>query len=104
MANFEIPLSPEGQRFSITLSGVEYQLRVQWRNAMDSGWVLDIADAGGTPIINGIPLVTGCNLLAAYAHLGFTAVLWVQTTADPDAVPTFENLGIGSHLYWWTEG
>lgn len=103
MANFEIPLSPEGQRFNITLSGIEYQLRVQWRNAAEAGWVLDIADAGGNAIINGIPLVTGCNLLEQYAHLGFSAVLWVQTTDDPDAVPTFENLGTGSHLYWWTD-
>lgn len=103
MANYEIPLSAEGQRFSISLSGTEYQLRVQWRNAADAGWTLDISDSSGNAIVNGIPLVTGCNLLAPYGHLGFTGVLWVQTTADPDAVPTFDNLGDASHLYWWAE-
>ncbi|MCY1536175.1 hypothetical protein D9M68_716190 [compost metagenome] len=77
---------------------------MQWRNAAESGWTLDIADANGNAIVNGIPLVTGCNLLEPYAHLGFAGVLWVQTTADPDAVPSFESLGIGSHLYWWTKG
>ncbi|SEI99058.1 hypothetical protein SAMN04244579_02723 [Azotobacter beijerinckii] len=103
MGNYEIPLTPEGQRFSITLGGTEYQLRVQWRNAVDAGWTLDIADAGGNAIVSGIPLVTGCNLLDPYPHLGFSGVLWVQTTADPDAAPDFGNLGSASHLYWWTE-
>lgn len=103
MANYEIPLTPEGQRFSITLSGTEYQLRVQWRNSIDAGWTIDISDSSGVAIINGIPLVTGCNLLEQYQHLGFAGVLWVQTTADPDAVPAFDDLGIGSHLYWYTE-
>jgi len=103
MANFEIPLSPSPQTFTISLSGTDYRLTVQWRNAEGAGWILDIADSGGSPIIEGIPLVTGVNLLEQYDYLGFTGVLWVQTTADPDAVPTFDNLGIGSHLYWFTE-
>lgn len=102
MANFEIPLSPEPQRFNITLSGAQYHMTVIWRNVETGGWVLDIADFSGNPIIQGIPLVTGVNLLDQYAYLGFTGVLWVQTTADPDAVPTFDNLGVGSHLYWYT--
>lgn len=102
MADYEIPLSAEGQSFRIALSGVEYQLRVQWRNAIDAGWTLDISDANGGALINGVPLVTGCNLLEQYQYL-IPGVLWVQTTAEPDAVPAFDNLGIGSHLYWWTE-
>jgi predicted Zn-dependent protease with MMP-like domain len=103
MANFEIPLSPNAQTFVVSLSGTDYRLTVQWRDAEGAGWVVDIADTSGNPIIQGIPLVTGVNLLDQYAYLGFTDVLWVQTTADPDAVPTFDNLGIGSHLYWFTE-
>ncbi len=103
MANFEIPLTSTPQTFTISLSGTEYRLTVQWRNADGAGWILDIADTSNNPIIEGIPLVTGVNLLEQYAYLGFTGVLWVQTTADPDAVPTFDNLGVGSHLYWYTE-
>ncbi|MDD2056618.1 hypothetical protein D3C77_541250 [compost metagenome] len=102
MANFEIPLSPNPQSFSITLSAVEYRLTVQFRNAEQGGWVLDIADTSNNPIIEGIPLVTGVNLLEQYGYLGFKDILWCQTTDDPDAVPTFDNLGIGSHLYWYT--
>lgn len=101
MANFEIPLTPNPQRFNITLSGVQYRLAVVWRNAEQGGWVLDIADVNGNPIIQGIPLVTGANLLGQYEYLGLGGVLWSQTTDNPDAVPTFDNLGVGSHLYWW---
>ncbi|WP_288074679.1 hypothetical protein [Pseudomonas sp.] len=104
MTTYEIPLTAESQRFRITLSGVEYQLAIQWRNAAEAGWVLDIADSSGAAIVKGIPLVTGCDLLEQYRHLGLTGTLWVQTTSDPDAVPTFDNLGDGAHLYWWAEG
>lgn len=103
MANFEIPLTPNSQTFTVSLSGTEYRFTVQWRNAEGLGWVVDISDISGNPIIQGIPLVTGVNLLEQYAYLGFNGVLWVQTTDDPDAVPTFDNLGVGSHLYWFTE-
>jgi len=103
MANFEIPLTPSPQTFTVSLSGTEHRLTVQWRNADGLGWVVDISDISGNPIIQGIPLVTGINLLEQYAYLGFNGVLWVQTTDDPDAVPTFDNLGVGSHLYWFTE-
>ncbi|MEE3504830.1 hypothetical protein QN399_00885 [Pseudomonas sp. 10C3] len=103
MANFEIPMTPTPQTFVVSLSGVSYRLTAQWRNSEGAGWVLDIADNSGTPIIQGIPLVTGINLLDQYDYLGLGGVLWCQTTADPDAVPTFTNLGIDSHLYWFTE-
>lgn len=98
---FEIPLSPVAQTFSVTLSGATYQLTTQWRDM--AGWVLDIADASGNSIVAGIPLVTGTDLLGQYGHLGFAGRLWVQTTDDPDAVPTVDNLGTGSHLYWVTD-
>lgn len=103
MANFEIPLTPRPQTFSVSLAGIDYRLTLQWRDTEQAGWVLDIADAGSHPIIEGIPLVTGVDLLEQYAHLGLGGVLWCQTTAEPDAVPTFDNLGAGSHLYWYTE-
>lgn len=66
------------------------------------GWAVDIASSNGSPIVNGIPLVTGCDLLAQYRHLGFAGELRVQTSSDPDAVPTWANLGNQSHLYWIT--
>jgi hypothetical protein len=100
---FKIPLvvgTP--QRFSITLGQVEYQLTLRYLNIDEGGWIIDIADAIGTPIVQGIPLVTGADLLAQYKHLGFGGRLRVQTLSDPDAVPTFENLGDDGALWWVT--
>lgn len=103
MANIsEIPLDARPQQFRISLGGIAYTMTVRYRNVTDGGWVLDIADASKNEIISGIPLVTGANLLAQYDYLGFKGRLWVQTTANPDAVPTFENLGTGAKLYFVT--
>lgn len=103
MATFyKIPLSGSAERFKISLGGTDYWLRLTYKNVDQGGWVLDIADATGSAIISGIALVAGCNLLEQYPHLGFGGRLWVQTDHDPDAVPTFINLGTEANLYWVT--
>lgn len=95
----EIPLNPTPQTLTVLLGNVYYQLNVQYRNALEGGWTLDIADNTGVPLIQGIPFVTGVNLLAQYEYLGIGVDLRVQTDSDPDKIPTFENLGVESHLY-----
>lgn len=97
----EIPLSSDGQIFTITLSGTDYTMTVQWRNAI-SMWLLDVADASGNPLVSGLPLVTGANLLEQFGYLGFQGGLWVQGADDPDSLPTYDDLGTGSKLYWVT--
>jgi len=99
---YEIPLSPTPQTFSILLAGISYQLTVRYTDAPMGGWLLDIADQNGDNILCGAPLVTGHDLLEQYAYLGIDGQLIVQTDADPDAVPTFNNLGVESHLYFVT--
>jgi hypothetical protein len=98
---YEIPLSPQAQTFSITLAGVSYNLTLQWRS-VDSlgGWTLDIADAFKNPLVSGIPLVTGRNLLAPYAYLSIGGGLWVLTDGNAPAIPGYANLGLQSHLYF----
>lgn len=100
MTIYEIPLTPTPQTFGIALSGVDYKFTVYWADASNGGWVLNIADVQGNPILNGVPLVTGANLLAGYEYLGFTGTLAVQTDHNTDALPTFDNLGVNSHLYF----
>ena len=103
MANFYvIPLTPKAQVFKISLGGTDYWLRLTYIDTDEGGWLLDIADANNKALVNGIPLVTGCNLLKQYNHLGFAGRMWVQTTSDPDAVPTKVNLGTDALLYWVT--
>lgn len=95
----ELPLTPDSQSLSVQLQGVTYQLTVTWREALGGGWVLDLADENSVPIVAGLPLVTGSDLLAQHGHLGLGFELRVQTDHDPDAVPTFDNLGVLSHIY-----
>lgn len=100
MQVYEIPLTPTPQSFGINLSGINYRVTFVWMEAPFGGWVMNIADSAGAPIVNGIPLVTGTDLLEQYAYLGFTGGLAVQTDHDPDTPPTFVNLGITSHLFY----
>lgn len=100
MSVFVVPLVPSPQTISITLGGIQYTLKLNYRNTSMGGWTVDIGDVNNLPILQGIPLVTGVNLLEQYDYLEFGGGLWVQTTSDPDAVPTFENLGSDGILYW----
>lgn len=98
---YEVPLINSPQLFSITLSNIDYNIKVVW-NDIAQCWVIDFYDANQTLILSGVPLVTGVNLLEPYPDLNFSGKLFVQTDHDLTAVPTFDNLGITSHLYWVT--
>ncbi len=100
MTTYEIPLSGSPENFSVSLAGVEYKFNVWFKNVDQGGWIIDIAMADGTPLINGIPLVTGADLLAQYKYLGIAGELWVATDGNVDATPTYSNLGTASHLYF----
>lgn len=100
MAFYEIPLSGVPETFSIALGPQSYRLRIGFANVDGGGWFFDLSDTAGNPILCGIPLVTGCDLLGPYRYLGIPGRLWVTTDGDPDAVPTFDDLGTTSHLYF----
>jgi hypothetical protein len=94
-----IPLQATNQVILVTLAGTQYQLTIRWNDA-NQAWTLDIATPTGTPIISGIPMVTGQDLLAAYGYMNFGGKLIVQTTNDTNAVPTLANLGSNGNLYF----
>ncbi len=102
MAVHEIPLSPNPQTFRIQLAGVTYLVQVIWRDTSEGGWFLDLSTNDGAPIVQGISIVTGADLLEQYAYLGIGGSLVVQTDHDVDAAPTYENLGQASHLFFVT--
>lgn len=62
---FEIPFSPRPERFTVTLSGTDYRLTVQYRKAGGAGWVLDVADAQDNPLVSGLPLTPQRSLTPA---------------------------------------
>lgn len=99
---FLIPLINAPQQAQVRLAGVQYTLTLIYRDDPGGlgGWVLDIGDALNNPILTGVPLVTGADLLAQYEYLGIGGQLIVATSSVPDAVPTFTNLGGDANLYF----
>lgn len=101
MSNFLIPLVNLPQRFTIDLAGVTYTLTSKW-NDMAQSWYLDIEDESQTPIACGLPFVTGADLLAGLEYLGIDGSLLIYTNGDSFAVPTQNNLGVDSNVYFQT--
>ena len=105
MALYEIPLTPEPQTFGITLAGRSLRLTVRWAESpvpdIPGGWLLDIMDApdDATPLVCGIPLVAGCDLLKPYGYLQLGGALYL----DGEEPPTLDNLGDGVGLLFATE-
>jgi hypothetical protein len=95
-----IPLTNIPQTFEIQLNGITYNLTTRFNDQDDAGWVIDLADADNVPLVTGLPLVTGGNLLDGLEYLGIGGELWVYTNGDPNAVPTVDNLGTDSNLYF----
>ena len=102
MNTFVIPLTNVPQQFQITLATITYVMSCKWNNSPDAGWILDISDATGNPIIGNIPLVTGADLLAQLEYLGIGGSLYVNNGTDATAIPTLDNLGSGCLLYFQT--
>lgn len=96
---YEIPTGSLNQSFSIDLNGTSYRLTFRW-NTINASWILDIADSSGNALVSGIAIITGADLLEQYDYLGIGGNLLAQTDHNPDAVPTFENLGSTGHLFY----
>lgn len=96
----EIPLNPYPERFSITLDDKEFTIVTSWCTPA-AAWTVTIADTAG-PVLSGVPLIPGVNLLAQYPNLGFKGQLVAQVDHNKDAVPNYQGLGTTSHLYYIT--
>lgn len=101
MAAIEIALVPsQAQVLDVSLGEVGYKLRLTYDTAQEGSWILDIGDANGAMLVAGLPLVTGVDLLAQYRYLGFGGGLVVTADRGAGEVPTFEGLGVTSHLFF----
>lgn len=104
MAIFQIPLTNIPQTFDISLAGVLYTVTCRWNDAADSGWTIDFVDANsGESIANNIPLITGADMLDGLQYLGIQGQLFVYTDGDDTAIPTLDNLGVESNVYFSTQ-
>jgi probable HAF family extracellular repeat protein len=97
---YEIPMIAGVPSFRVVqLSGNRLQIAAHWCDPLTS-WVLDIADIDGNPIVSGIPMITGADLLAQYVYMNFGGMLLAQSDFDWTVPPTFDDLGRVGHLYW----
>ncbi len=100
MTTYEIPLGSNPQSFSVTFpNGGMYQMRLIYQFNDDACWLLDIADSQSNPLVSGVPLVTGADLLEQYAYLGLGVAMYATTDADATEPPHWWNLGTTGHLY-----
>lgn len=95
-----VPLQAIAQTFVVNLISTNYTFTVKWNDSDQAGWVLDIADSTQNPIIAGLPLITGADILSGLEYLELSGSLFVYTNGDANAIPTFENLGTDCNLYF----
>lgn len=96
---FEIPTQPQNQQFTVSLGGTTYTMRLKW-NAANQSWVMDLMDSQQNPILSGVPVVTGADLLAQFKYLGIAGAVVAQSDYDADEVPNYASLGSTGHLYY----
>jgi hypothetical protein len=98
---YKIPLTNIPMRMITVLAGGEYIFQTQYRDTEEGGWILDIdASSNEAPIIHGIPLVTGVDLLEQYEYLNFGGRLVLYADDRDDSSPGFYDLGVHHHLYF----
>lgn len=98
MAQFyEIPTGPSARTLSTVLAGQTYSLRLAYAEAPEGGWFIDIADDAGKPLIAGLMLTSGPDLLQPYPNLGIKAKLYLVPDAGAGPL-SYDNLGLSWHL------
>ena len=102
MAVQEFPLSPEAQRMQITLGTIEYTIRFYWCASSTPGWTIDVYDLGGDPMVLGLSLTAGEDVLQQLGYLGFEGEIRVATDDDQLVEPTYANLGINGRVFFIT--
>lgn len=81
------------QTFSVELAGREITFKLDWCGYVDYPfWNFDILERG-LPLVLGLKLVPGCDLIAPY-KLDIGQLWFVGEEA------TLDNLGFDNHLVW----
>ena len=83
------------QRFNVSLGNTTYKLQLIYRV---NKWFLDIFDVQNTPLICGLPLVMGDNLLIQHQHVISGSLLVMNTNENEQQ--SFTDLGTNITLYW----
>lgn len=89
----EFPLRPEAQVMTIDLASVLYTVRFGWSDTPDGGWFIDLRTYEGVPLIMGLPLTAGENVLQQFDYLGIGGEIRAETDGNVLIEPTYDNLG-----------
>jgi hypothetical protein len=95
----KLPLSSDpAQSFITQLGSTKYQFDVRW-NDRAAVWCADIVDAATQQaILQGLPLVLGCELLQPY-NLAMGRLLVVDETGTAKDA-SYDDLGTRVNVYW----
>lgn len=107
LVEITVQFRPEDKRTvqTLELDNARYQLAT-YTNRADGGWFMDLADSAGNPLLFGIALVTGLDILFPYRHLDVPpGILFVNDLAGPREDPTLETFDErGAALYYLEAG
>ena len=98
----EIPLTADNQQFSINLGSQQLRLSFIWRDI--AGWIMDVHDLAGNPILSGSPLIPNVNLIEQFPYLGIDGWLVVSSDAESGEYPSKTGLGTLSRIYFAQQG
>jgi len=93
---FQIPLAQGPQSFAVPLGGATYRMRLWWGDSDEPAWYLDVATDADVPLVRGVPLLPGADLLSQHRHLGVAGELYVVA----DGPITYDSLGTSTRLYF----
>jgi hypothetical protein len=84
------------------LDGARFRFAT-YTNKVDGRWYLDISDSLGTPIVLGLGLACGCDLLYPYRARPVPAgKLWVQPqNAGADSDPDLDGFADNRFALWY---
>lgn len=96
----EIPLGSVPGTVSLNLPGRSVRLRLTFEDG-EGTWIMDIYDDGEAPLVCGIPLLIGLDLLGPYGHLGFNTRMFVlRRGGDPAEDIGYDDLGTAAGLFF----
>lgn len=100
MAVYRLPINNSVQQvFDVDLGDKSYTLRFQY-NKQAGAWFLDVSEQDGAALVQGLPLVSGANILDQYLYKGFGGVLVLYTDGEPDHMPNLNELGEWTSVYY----
>lgn len=105
MTVYDFPLRADvgPQKMSITLGTVEYKIRFYYANVPDGGWFMDVRDLSDDPLVLGLALTAGENVVQQFDYLGFEGGIGVCVDFDYTLEPTYDNFGKNGKVQFITD-